>query len=462
MAKPIANVQEVRASPTNPSAVDQSLRRPQSPRAAPMAPPRDNRQAIRTQRPFNVAAVLQGGGINGFGAAPIPLAQPARGALMDPNMVNQSLRRPQSARGAPMAPPRVVNRGTFQTVPVQAILQGGGMNGAPLQVSNINGAPLIVSPINSGGGLGAMHADMSVSAQQRAAKAIKAGGPIVGDYTDAIRNAAGFAFAPKRMPGQGFAAANYPYPSQQMVIGATLAGVPIVAPPARPPMPNRAAPQLGTKGGGTIRGQISSSPSEDRRKLMSTLMGLGYYATENAVGGYPRKGCVPGNTPGWTGSSAAWTKTFADYADCAYPTANGPEQFRGEVPADPEKARIVAIWNERTKRLATRVYLPWTQTGRFALGLPSPDFDSLAADVTKATADVQSEIERRKAAQGGGAATPPVITGVLNPTLQVFRPAVPQPPTPPQKKNNTALIVGGSVAALALVGAVAYAVSSKK
>ena len=459
MAKPISLAQEVRASPTNPADINTSLRRPQAPRAAPMAPPRTVNRGTFQRAP--VAAILQGGGMNGFGAAPIPLGQPARASLMVPNMVNQSLRRPQAARGAPMAPPREVNRGTFQRVPVQAILQGGGMNGAPLQVSNINGAPLIVAPIQSGGGLGAMNSDMSVSAQQRAAKAIKAGGPIVGDYTDAIRSSAGFAFGPKRMPGQGFAAASYSYPAQQMVIGATLAGVPILAPPQRAPMPNMASPMFATRGGGTIRGQISSSPSEDRRKLMSTLMGLGYYATEPAVGGYPRKGCVP-SIPSMLASGDAWTAAINQYADCAYPTANGPEQFRGEVPSDPEKARIVAIWNERTKRLGTRVYQPWTQTGRFALGLPSPDFDSLAADVTKGAADVQAEIERRKAAQGGGSTQPPGTTGIIQqPPLRVFLPGGgSSTPPPPKKKDNTMLIVGG-VAALAALGAVAYVATKK-
>jgi hypothetical protein len=312
MAKPISLAQEVRASPTNPADINTSLRRPQAPRAAPMAPPRTVNRGTFQRAP--VAAILQGGGMNGFGAAPIPLPAPARASLMDPNMVNQSLRRPQAARGAPMAPPREVNRGTFQRVPVQAILQGGGMNGAPLQVSNINGAPLIVAPIQSGGGLGAMNSDMSVSAQQRAAKAIKAGGPIVGDYTDAIRSSAGFAFGPKRMPGQGFAAASYSYPAQQMVIGATLAGVPILAPPPMPPMPNMAAPRLGTRGGGTIRGQISSSPSEDRRKLMSTLMGLGAvpdYTVLNADGVKPFERNKDSDEEGLT-RARAWFSYFLE------------------------------------------------------------------------------------------------------------------------------------------------------
>lgn len=219
-----------------------------------------------------------------FGEAPIDLAQevrasppsPSQASLPPPAPSAQQLANRQPVRAAPRMPPRVVNRGTFQKVPITAILQAGGMNGAPIQASNINGAPVMVDPMDRPGSLAAIHMDTSVSAQVRGAKALGAlradGVQVSGDYTDAIRNAAGFAFGPKRMPRQGFAAASYSYPAKQMVVGSTLAGTPIVNPmPTRGASP-AAAPKLVTRGG--VRGQISSSPSEDRRRLLSTLQGL--------------------------------------------------------------------------------------------------------------------------------------------------------------------------------------------
>ena len=466
MAKPISLAQEVRASPTNPADINTSLRRPQAPRAAPMAPPRTVNRGTFQRAP--VVAILQGGGMNGFGAAPIPLGQPARASLMDPNMVNQSLRRPQAARGSPMAPPREVNRGTFQRVPVQAILQGGGMNGAPLQVSNINGAPLIVAPIQSGGGLGAMNSDMSVSAQQRAAKAIKAGGPIVGDYTDAIRSSAGFAFGPKRMPGQGFAAASYSYPAQQMVIGATLSGAPILAPPPMPPMPNMAAPRLGTRGGGTIRGQISSSPSEDRRKLMSTLMGLGAINMDlidtsrlNSTWGFRDEegGFKCDGTEGCRNVKIARVKQAL--------------KNKGKDPNDERAVEYFGAmrWGA-VDTLGLKVEQFWGlyQAGQKA---PESEYDSgiLAAlnkELQANTKKIEDEAKRlaeeaaRKAAQGGGSTQPPGTTGTIQqPPLRVFLPGGgSSTPPPSKKKDNTMLIVGG-VAALAVLGAVAYVATKK-
>ena len=219
-----------------------------------------------------------------FGETPIDLAQEVRASPPSPSQANlppsapsaQQLANRQPVRAAPRMPPRVVNRGTFQKVPIQMVLQAGGMNGAPIQASNINGAPVMVDPLDRPGSLAAVNMDTSVSAQVRAAKqlgALRADGvQVSGDYTDAIRNAAGFAFGPKRMPRQGFAAASYSYPAKQMVVGATLAGKPIVNPqPTRGASP-AAAPRLVTKG--VIRGQISSSPSEERRRLLSTLQGL--------------------------------------------------------------------------------------------------------------------------------------------------------------------------------------------
>lgn len=219
-----------------------------------------------------------------FGDAPVQLAQevrasppsPAQANLPPPGASAQQLARKMPVRAAPRSPPREVNRGTFQKVPIQMILQAGGMNGAPIQASNINGAPIVVDPLNRPGSLAAVNMDTSVSAQVRASKklgALRADGvQVSGDYTDAIRNAAGFAFGPPRLPKQGFAAASYSYPAKQMVVGATLAGKPIVNPmPSRGASPS-AAPKLVTRGG--IRGQISSSPSEERRRLLSTLQGL--------------------------------------------------------------------------------------------------------------------------------------------------------------------------------------------
>lgn len=219
-----------------------------------------------------------------FGEAPIDLAQevrasppsPSQASLPPPAPSAEQLARRVPVRAAPRMPPRVVNRGTFQKVPVTAILQAGGMNGAPIQATNINGAPVMVDPLDRPGSLAAVHMDTSVSAQVRGAKALGAlradGVQVSGDYTDAIRNAAGFAFGPKRMPRQGFAAASYSYPAKQMVVGATLAGTPIVNKVPVPGASPAPAPKLVTRRG--IRGQISSSPSEERRRLLSTLQGL--------------------------------------------------------------------------------------------------------------------------------------------------------------------------------------------
>lgn len=245
------------------------------------------------------------------GGAPIVIPQPVRASPPNPSAAikggAERIVRPPNIRAARINAPRVITGGSFQRVPVAATLQGLGI--APIAVTQMNGAPIAVSPVGSSyiNGLGA-NADTSVSGQVRAKKALMdMGVPVSGDYTDAIRQAAGFAFGPKRMPKQGFAAASYSYPAQQMVVGSTLSGQPIVAPPSDPRPPARAAPRLVTRGG--IRGQISSSPSEDRRKLLSTLQGLG------SLGAIDRSAIDITRCSGFGVDCAC--DTFATGAECA-------------------------------------------------------------------------------------------------------------------------------------------------
>lgn len=211
------------------------------------------------------------------GGAPIAIPQEVRASPPNPSAARsaEKILRPAKISASRIKAPIKVTGASFQKFPIAAIFQGGGFSGAPIQVSNMNGAPIAVAPVGSSyiHGLGA-NADTSVAAQVRAKKQLRdMGVQVSGDYTDAIRQAAGFAFGPKRMPKQGYMAASYSYPAQQMVVGATLSGQPIVAAPAVPPAPARVAPRLVKRDG--IRGQISSSPSEERRKLLSTLQGLG-------------------------------------------------------------------------------------------------------------------------------------------------------------------------------------------
>jgi hypothetical protein len=407
-----------------------------------------------------------------FGQAPLGIPQPVRASPPSPSQASLPPAAPVAQRLANRQPVRASsfiaptsNREalTFsKRFPIETVLQAGGMNGAPIMATNLNGAPIAIDPMARPGSLGFMNMDTSVSARHRAQQALGAlidnGVPVSGDYTDAIRNAAGFAFGPKRMPKQGFMAASYSYPAKQMVVGATLAGNPIVNPqPTRASSPN--APRFVTRGGGQgPRGQISSSPSEDRRRLISTLQGLGYYATEPAVGGYPRKGCVPA-IPSVVATPETWTAAINQYADCAYPTANGPAQFRDQVPADPEKARIVAVWNERTKRLGTRVYQPWTQAGRFALGLPSPDFDSMAADLTKAAQEAQKRLQSQQPAVPAPASSSGSlrIGPIIDPSFRIITgggaPATQQPAAGGSALSPVTIGVG--VAALAAVAFIA-------
>lgn len=217
--------------------------------------------------------------ING---SPLPIQQPVPASSPAPwnNPANMVLKRPQSPAAAHLRPP-MNNREALRwgrPMPLVSVLQGMPVQvqtlaGAPTQVQPLSGAPLAVSTVGYAGSLANINVDTSVSAQVRAAKRlgalVDAGVPVTGDYTDAIRNAAGFAFGPPRLPGQGYAAASYSYPSKQMVVGATLAGTPIVSPP-----PRLGLPKLVMRPGMPER-VISSSPSEDRKRILSTLMGLG-------------------------------------------------------------------------------------------------------------------------------------------------------------------------------------------
>lgn len=210
---------------------------------------------------------------------------PSQARLPPPGASAQQLANRRPVRASPLLPPATLQQGMLSNrrVPVATILQAGGMNGFGSTVipaaRGVNGAPVFVDPMGRAGSLAAMNMDTSVSAQYRAIKqlgALRADGvPVSGNYTDAIRNAAGFAFGPPRLPKQGYSAASYSYPSQQMVIGATLSGTPIVnRQPVVSSSPN--APRFATRSGGQgPRYQIITSPSEDRRKMLSTLMGLG-------------------------------------------------------------------------------------------------------------------------------------------------------------------------------------------
>lgn len=225
-----------------------------------------------------------------FGDVPAVIPQEVRASPPSPSQANvpppaptaQQLARKKPVRASPLLPPGTIQAGLMANsrMPVAAVLQGMHVGSTIIpRATNINGAPVMVSEVERPGSLGNMNIDTSVSARHRAQQKLGAliadGSPVSGNYTDAIRNAAGFAFGPKRMPKQGYAAASYSYPAKQMVVGATLAGTPIVnaAPVPASPM---SAPRLVTRAGGQgPRGQISSSPSEERRRLLSTLMGLG-------------------------------------------------------------------------------------------------------------------------------------------------------------------------------------------
>jgi hypothetical protein len=225
-----------------------------------------------------------------FGDVPAVIPQEVRASPPSPSQANvpppapsaQQLVRRRPVRASPLLPPGTIQAGLMANsrMPVAAVLQGMHVGSTIIpRATNINGAPVMVSEVERPGSLGNMNIDTSVSARHRAQQKLGAliadGSPVSGNYTDAIRNAAGFAFGPKRMPRQGYSAASYSYPAQQMVIGATLAGTPIVnaAPVPASPM---SAPRLVTRAGGQgPRGQINSSPSEARRRLISTLQGIG-------------------------------------------------------------------------------------------------------------------------------------------------------------------------------------------
>lgn len=354
MADPIGIPQEVRASPPNPSSAAAQgagqIAVPHPLRASHVLPPKNNRQAVAWSTPFPVASVLQGLG----------------STLINP----------------------------------------------------VNPASIVTRPMN--GLSAASNIDTSVSAQARAKRAIMGtGGPIVGDYTDAIRNAAGFAFGPPRMPGQGYMASSYSYPSQAMVIGAALAGTdpvtiqplngnPMVNPQPVMAAPMATAPRLVTRSHGQgPRGQISTSPSEDRRRMLSTLQGLG------ALGAAER---------------VAEGTAQAAYCNKTYPKGQGSaEQDR---------------YNDLCKIVMWPInFDPWTQAGKAGRDLPI-NWTSLIKDVTGLVKGPT-----------GDATTQPVVC----PPGQVYN-AVTRQCAAPQSSTNTGLIIGG----LAAAAAVGFVLMSRK
>lgn len=272
---PIADVQDVRASPPSPSGINKSLVRATPVRGSGPNAPSSNRQAVERDRPVGVARVFQAGGING---APEVIPQEIRASPPNPSGAwAKNVLRDKPVRAASPRNPRSIKAALRSQRPVRpaTVFQAGGLSSAPLMVEIENPAGLASRPMN---GLSkASNVDTSVSARVRSQKSLRdAGVPVTGDYYDAIRQAAGFSFGPKRMPGQGFAAASYSYPSRQMVIGATLSGTPLVN--AVPPRASQLSPRprFATRSGGEgPRYQMITSPSDDRRKMLSTLMGLG-------------------------------------------------------------------------------------------------------------------------------------------------------------------------------------------
>lgn len=225
------------------------------------------------------------------------------------------------------------------------------------------GRPFPTSAVLSGLGSPAS-IDTSVSAKTRATKALMdMGVPVTGDYTDAIRQSAGFAFGPKRMPKQGFAASDYSYPSRQMVVGATLAGTPIVAPappPSRPTITKRPGMPL----------SVGLSPSEDRRRMLSTLQGLagglGYVAKQVSAG----KWALTGGTNEKKGDfDPIWLVWSGD-------KSQGVRDFCNKTFGN-DRAALV-------KCGSPNVFAPWTQAGRAARGLPL-NTNTLVEDIKKGT-----------------------------------------------------------------------------
>lgn len=161
--------------------------------------------------------------------------------------------------------------------------------------------------------------DTSLAAVVRAQRdsfLVDDGMQVAGDYTDAIRKQAGGRISPPEMPPVGYSAAFYSYPSDAMRTGAALGRM--VRPRAasftssRKPLPtasfwpgafvtarpdsinrtlitNKPVPMPRETVRGVRRemrrdGIVTSSPSTDRRRSLTTLMGLGGVAQDPRAG----------------------------------------------------------------------------------------------------------------------------------------------------------------------------------
>lgn len=170
------------------------------------------------------------------------------------------------------------------------------------------------------GAMGVAPEGVSVADQirmQRDRFLIADGAPVTGDYTARIRKAKGGLPAPSR-PAQGYAGAFYPYPDAKMRTGAALAASPTgggvmetqtrgllpttgfnpgVFVATRPdslnrsldvnvpvPMPRQTV--RGVRQEMRSTGIVTSSPADDRRRAITTLLGLGATAQD------PRRGDV--------------------------------------------------------------------------------------------------------------------------------------------------------------------------
>jgi hypothetical protein len=277
---------------------------------------------------------------------------------------------------------------------------------------------------------------MSVSEQQRKLKELLLGSgqaaPITGQYYDALRatqqvrtgapraltNAAIRGINNKAGGVRSFAAAGYNYPSGQMVIGASLAGL---------------------------------SPSQDRARQMRALMGLG--AADDGGGS-------------WWDAVVEGTKAVVDFGkkacpDRTYDSSSTSEQARH---CDRTYPKGVNAEQDKYNRLCRMERGPcgpyaqaWTLQGKAERGLPA-DWKSISLDdIKKGYADVKR-----------AGATPGISTGTTSARLpatlrnvgiqsrfQQLGPATLGPALDLGRKSNTALLLGG-VAAAAAIGYFAF------
>lgn len=376
--------------------------------------------------------------------APLPIPQRQNDVPYAPWKIPayKKLVRPQPVKAAHTKPP-ANNRQALdwgKPMPLVSVLQGmpvqvQALAGAPTQVQPLSGAPIAVSTVGFAGSLANMNVDTSVSAQVRAAKQLGAlidnGVPVSGDYTDAIRNAAGFAFGPPRLPGQGYAAASYSYPSKAMVVGATLAGAPIVAPP-----PRLGPPKLVMRPGLPER-VISSSPSEDRKRILSTLQGMTDVYGQTRLYGMngafdfltptivDRVGQVPEGESPWPAGSPQ-----ANYCQRTYPPTATELLDKAN---DSQKEQTKLYWRCMADGFTDPDGLP----GQQARGLPKNW--SLVGQYVKQATDV---VRGSGLLPVGQQPCPP--GQVRNPVTQQCGPL--QRP----QEDNTMLIVGGIAAAAAI------------